>query len=132
MKYKYLILGLILLSAIVFFTFYPEQAIVGPHGGVVKSAENYNIESTAPYPKIYTFLLDKKFEPVSNKGLFCEVRLFPPDGIPIDLQLKPSGADGFEIESSAMAYFSYRVTFNVAGKSVSAMFYNENAIVKRK
>lgn len=131
-KYKYLTIGVLLLSSILFLTFYSFQFGVGPHGGVVKKVDNYNIEVKAPYPAIYAFLLDKNLKPINNKGLFCEIRFFPPDDIPIDVNLQPYEGDGFKIESSAIAYGTFRVTFHVSGKSVSAMFYNENAIVLKK
>lgn len=107
------------------------QPTTGPHGGVFKSAENYNIEVKKTYPSIYAYLLDNKNKPIKNKGITCGIRFLLEGDANIEVQLKPYKEDGFILESGSMGYNSFRITFNVYGKSVSAVFENESAIVQK-
>ena len=132
MRTIYFLLALLLLSSIGMSAYYTYQPNIGPHGGTVKEVENFNIEVKISTSSIYAFLLDKKLKPINNKGIFCEIKFFPPDNIPIDVTLKPYQQDGFVLESTSVIYDFFRVAFNVNGKSVSEKFYNENAIVEKK
>ena|ERR1017187_10294991 len=131
MRPKILFLSLPLLAAFGYFINSSYQGTPGPHGGIVKSTENHNIEIKTMYPFIYSYLLDKKNKPIKNEGIACEIRFLLPDDTSIDVQLKPYREDGFIMESGSMVYNSMRVTFNVFGKSVSEVFENESAIVKK-
>ena len=108
------------------------QVTTGPHGGKLQQADDFNIEMKTSYPHFYTYLLNKQCQPISNKGVSCEIKFFFPDGTTFDTPLKPYEEDGFTMESSISSYNSYRVTFHAFGKIVSAKFENENAIVKKK
>lgn len=103
----------------------------GPHGGIVKPAQQYNIEVKTAYPSIYAYLLDDKKNPISNKKIECTISFLMPDNTNFDVQPKPYLEDGFVVESGSTVYHSCRVTFNVQGKSVSALFENQNVIVQK-
>lgn len=105
---------------------------LGPHGGRIEKAENYNIEMKTDYTHFYTYLLTKKNKSINNKSISCEIRFFLLDGTTIDLPLKPFGDDAFVIDYFADDYGSFRVTFQVAGKAVSAKFENEKLLVKKE
>jgi uncharacterized protein YxeA len=130
MKSKIIFLTLLLIALLFLIGFEFYQPSVGPHGGIVKLAENYNIEMKNPYGNFYAYLLDKKLKPVSNKGISCEVKFFFADNTNMDAVLKPQGDDSFFTETTAR-YQSCRVTFNVFGKIVSAKFENENPMVQK-
>lgn len=121
-----------LLAAVTLTSLNVFQTSMGPHDGIVKKAENYNIEMKSSYGNFYAYLLDEKCKPLSNKKIFCEVRFFYPDKTSADIQLKPFGSDGFTIASTVIEFYSCKITFNVLGKSVVAKFENENQIVERK
>lgn len=108
------------------------QSIIGPHGGKIKPAGEYNIEMKNVYPNIYTFLLDKKNKPIINKGILCEINFILPNHTVINSQLKPFREDGFTMELGEFNFSTCRVFFNVYGKSISAVFDNENPIVQKK
>lgn len=103
---------------------------IGPHGGQLQKAENYNIEVKREYSHFYVYLLDSKNKTISSKNISCEIRFSLYDGTYLDLPLKPHAADGFIIDYFSSDYNYYRITFQVEGKSVIAKFENENILVK--
>lgn len=105
---------------------------VGPHGGRLQKAGKYNIEAKQMFSRFYAYLLDSEKKAIDSKGLSCEIRFFLTDGGQVDLQLKPYVGDGFSLDDFQSEYTSYKVTFKVAGKAVSAKFENENILVKGK
>lgn len=132
MKTKFIIISILLiLLALVLISQNFFQSSVGPHGGIVKPAGEYNIEMKNIYPNIYTFLLNKNNKPIINKKLSCEISFLLPNKTIINSQLKPFGKDGFMMELGGLNYSSCRIFFNVSGKSVSAEFESENPIVKK-
>lgn len=132
MKTKLLVSSSIIVIALLAWSFITLQPTTGPHGGMLKQAENYNIEMKVVHPNLYTYLLDQKLKPISNKGVSCEVKLFFHDNTSIDATLKPFQEEGFIMESGITDYHSCRITFNLFGKKISTRFENENAIVQKK
>lgn len=132
MKAIIVLFGLLLSGIILLYSLKLKQSTVGPHGGEVKQAENFNIEMKAAFPNLYFYLLDQKLKPIENKGISCEVRFFFPGDTSTDLTIKPFQEDGFILEASKIVYNSCRVTFNVFGKSISAKFEKESIIVQEK
>ena len=108
------------------------QTSSGPHGGIVKPAGAYNIELKSTYPNLYTFLLDKNNKPMRNKGILCEIDFLLSDKTKINSQLTPYMADGFMMELGTFNYSTCKVLYNVYGKTISADFDNESAIVKKQ
>lgn len=132
MNAKLILLGLLLSGIVILFSVNRYQETTGPHGGELKSAENFLIELKEAFPDLHCYLLDQKLLPVSNKGVLCEIRFFMPDETTVDINLKPFLNDGFILESNTIVYTSCRVTFNISGKSVSAKFDKENLIARGK
>ncbi len=133
MKTKFIFSILLLLITSVFVSFNSHQsAIVGPHDGIVKEAGDYNIEIKKIEPLLYAYLLDKKLNPISNKGISCEARFLFSDSTNFNIHLKPYGDEGFSMESNSLKYNSYRIYFTINGKLISAQFENESLIVEKK
>lgn len=131
MKTKITLSVILLLGVMVFISMGKTQIITGPHGGNVKPVENFNIETKVGYPGLYVYLLNKNCDPINNNGISCEVRFFFPDSSTIDTPLMPYEKDGFKIESILSGYHSYRVSFHVSGKIISARFDSENIIARK-
>ena len=133
MKTKFILFALPVIIAIILISQNYSNQIVGPHGGRLKQAENYNIEMKNPYGEFYTYLLDKNLVPISNKskGISCEVNFFILDNMVSDFILEPKGEDAF-FTKITMPYHSCRITFHVFGKKVSAKFESETLIVQKK
>jgi len=131
MNTKLILFGSFISGIIILYSLSTAQSGAGPHGGELKETENYYIEMKATFPNLYFYLLTQKLEPVNNKGISCEATFFFPDQTSVVLSLKPFEDDGFIIESSKIVYNSCRVTFNVFGKSVSALFEKESMIVTK-
>jgi len=103
----------------------------GPHGGMIKAADNYFIEVTNPDKLFFAYLLDKDSKAISNKGISGDIKYFLPDSSIFDVQLKPSGDDAFSGEGIRGFYYC-KVTLNVFGKPVSARFENTTLIARKK
>ena len=108
------------------------QYSLGPHGGKVKQAENFNIEKIQSHENLYIFLLDHNYKPISNKGIVGEARFYFSDETTSDIPLKPFEADGFTVSMLDNNYHTCRITFTISGKSISTKFDNENLIVSTK
>lgn len=133
MKAKFIIITILLiLLALLLVSKNFFQSPVGPHGGIVKPAGEYNIEMKNIYPNIYTFLLNKKNKPILNKKISCEISFLLPNNTIINTQLRPFAKDGFMMELGGLNYSSCRIFFNVSGKSISTEFESENPIVQEK
>jgi len=103
----------------------------GPHGGVVKRAENYFIEMKSADRKLYVYLLEKGLKTISNKGLLAEADFFFPDSTVQNVPLKPENYEAFVCETP-LNYHACKITFKVAGKLVFAKFNNPLKIVRHK
>ena len=132
MKTKIILIALLVIAALLLISLKIYQTSEGPHGGTVKRAEGYNIEMKNSHEGIFTFLLDKNLKPINNKGISFRLKLFYPDDINTDSELKPFGEDGFFSESIPKYYSSCEITFHVSGKNISAEFENETLFVKKK
>lgn len=133
MKIKIFLFGLLILGiTIAYSSMDPPQAKEGPHGGRVQKAEIFNIETKVSYPYFYAYLLNEQYKPLGNKGMACEIKFTYTDSTSLDFPLKLYEEDGFVLESTVSDYNSYRVTFHAFGRTVSAKFENENAVVRKK
>ena len=108
------------------------KTTLGPHGGVVKQAEGFQIEMKNSLDGFQTFLLDASSKPISNKNVTCKVRIIFNDKSTVDYSLKPFGDDGFGCEANMRGVISSRITFNLAKKSISVLFQNESKLAGSK
>ena len=130
MKTKLIVPALFILATVFFYALKPFQtSTAGPHGGSLQKAENYHIEMKSFNSNVYTYLLDEKLKPINNTGMSSTIKFFFRDSVTTDAIMKPEGKDGFVLESNTIVYQSCKVSFKMPGKSVSAMFENENIIV---
>lgn len=133
MKTKIIFFALLIVVTAAFISIKTAYASTdGPHGGQLKEVDNYNIEVNAVYSHFYVYLLDKQNKTISSRDLTAEIRFFLYDGTNLDIPLKPQAKEGFELQYFKFDYNSYRITFQVDGKSVSAKFENESILVKNK
>ena len=134
MKTKHIFIAALLLMTIPLISFNYIGKPSGPHGGIVKPAgdSNYTIELKNSSPNLYAFLLDSKFKPINNKGIKCEGKFILADSTYTVIPFKPFWEDGFTMKLGTMRFNTCRVSFTVSGKTVSAMFENENLIANQK
>lgn len=132
MKTKIIIvIILLILFAVLTISIYIKGGKTGPHGGVVKKAEKYNIELKTSTQYLYAFLLDEKNNPILNKGISCEACLTFSNDTKITYILLPYKNDGFMMENMSPGFSSCKIIFNVFGKSEFADFENENTIATK-
>lgn len=128
---KIIFLIILLLVALTLIGVHFSGSSLGPHGGIVKKAGNYNIELKTAYPYLYTFLLDKNIKPINNKGITCEARFVFSDNTDLNVSLISFMNDGFSTKLVTQDYSFVQILFNVKGEAVSSKFENENLIVKQ-
>ena len=104
----------------------------GPHGGRIQTVGKYAIETKAVFPHLYAYLLSDKNIPINNKGITCDADLFFYPNEHTSVSLKPEGIDGFITETNISGYYSYRITFQAFGETITTKFENENIQVKAK
>lgn len=102
----------------------------GPNDGRILKVGNNYIEVKKDYIHFYAYLLDDQKNAMNNKDMTCEIRFFLVDGNTLDIPLTKHGVNGFMIDYFANDYNSYRITFEMGGKSIGAKFDNENLLVK--
>ncbi len=103
----------------------------GPHGGRIQKVDNFTIEVKRDFSNFYVYLLDDQNKTITSKDMGGEIRFYILDGSTFDMKLKPYNEDGYTLAYEAAKFTSYRITFKLAGKEISAKFENENAMVKK-
>jgi hypothetical protein len=131
MKLKIIFNVILVLIAVALLGINYLQPNVGPHNGSLQKAGTYYIEMKSMHQEIHAYLLDKRMEPIGNKGISCEVKLLYADSSCLIKPLKPFGNDGFSTGIPYTPYFYCRVSFKVSGKVVTAGFENQNLIVQK-
>ena len=120
-----------IILSLLFFSF-TEQIQQGPHKGVVEKAGNsYFIEFKYLNQEIHTYLLNKTYTCISNKGISCEIKFIYSDSTSYTQSLQPIGNEGFSTGFITSQFNSCRIIFNIAGKTVSAKFENQNPLVQK-
>lgn len=132
MRTKYIFISLLIILVAIFITKSLSQSTSAPHGGKVKQAGNYNIEMKHADAELYAFLLDNKLNPINNKDVTCDARLYFPDSSTVDVIMIPFGKDGFKAEPASEYFNSCKITFHLSGNNVSAEFENETLLVNKK
>ena len=123
---------IIIVCGIILTAFQFQHTPLGPHGGRVKEAGIFNIETKNTVTDLYAFLLDKKLKPIANKGISCSGKFILTDSTSVIIPLRPLGEDGFSMSLGSLRYASCRISFNVSGKIYSTLFENENLIATKK
>jgi hypothetical protein len=117
----------IIAFSLVFSSLFQED--LGPHDGRLKKVEDYFVEIKSTDTSFYTFLLNSKQQPISNKGTTCEARFFFPDSTVASLDLKPYKEDGFTVHMSNH-FVACKITYHALGKTIWATFEEEKLIAK--
>lgn len=129
-RIRLILIGSFVLGVLVLVALSSKQTGEGPHGGVVKEADNFKIEMKISFPFFYTYLLNSNSRPISNKKINCNVNLIFPDKSESHVLLRRFEEDGFFAELCDQPVVRYIISFNVNGQTISAQFYDANTIVK--
>ena len=106
--------------------------ISGPHGGRIKTIQNYNIEVLGTYHRVITYLFDKDLKPISNKGINGNILFFYADNASLNIKLKPYEINGFFAEISATDYYYCVVNLSIYGKTISSKFDNLSQLAEKE
>lgn len=99
-------------------------AVSGPHGGLLKTVENYKIETLNSYGCITAYLFDRNLTSIPNKSVSGDAMFFYNNGVSLNKFLIPSGTDAFTTDVLNLDYYYYTVQFKVNEKMISAKFDN--------
>jgi hypothetical protein len=132
MKFIYRVGQLIILPLIIFLVFisFTENKNLqdkGPHGGIVKKAENYFIELKNTEDLIKVYLLDNNMKTKENEGISGDARFYLSDNTDFTVELMPEQQEAFSAKGIP-GYLTCKITFNVFGRPISARFENEKLI----
>lgn len=103
----------------------------GPHGGVVKKAENYFIEMKSDEKNLSAYLFDRKLKAIEADDLRGDVMFYFRDSTNLSAPLSLSANNEFKCVPPA-GYYSCKIRFTLANKSISANFFNPLQVALKK
>lgn len=106
--------------------------VTGPHGGLVKTVENYNIEFTHTFDCITTYLFDTDFKVIPNTFISGSAMFFFNNSVSLHKYLIPSGTDSFSVDVPNASYNYCLLDFKINQKSIRVKFDNYLGIVKKE
>ncbi len=106
--------------------------VSGPHGGLLKSVENYKIETINSYGCITAYLFDGSLTLIQNKFISGSIMFYYINGVSLNNYLIPSGTDSFTVDVSNINYFYYIIHLKVNGKYISTRFDNFSGIAEKE
>lgn len=104
--------------------------VTGPHGGLLKSVENYKIEVINMYGCISAYLFDGSLKIIPNKYLSGNILFFFDNNVSLNKYLIPEGTDGFSEDVSNANYYYYIIQFKLNEKRITARFNNSYSIAE--
>jgi hypothetical protein len=115
---------------IILTAWYPNQ-VGGPHGGTMKKADDYFIETKTVDKTMYVYLMDTNLDDQSNKGISGDAKFFlAADSSTVKLPLQAFEEKAFSIEA-VPAYNVCTITFVIQSKTISAKFENQRLTVQK-
>lgn len=120
--------SLILIAFIILVTNIKAQDTInymsGPHGGLIKTVQEYKIETINTYGCITAYVFDSKLTSIPNKFMSGSIMFFYSNGASLNNYLIPFGTDAFTADVSNINYYYYTIHFKVNGKTISTRFDN--------
>ena len=107
------------------------NGVSGPHGGLLKTVENYKIETINSYDCVTAYLFDKTLNVIPNKFISGTIMFFYNNEARLNNYLVPSGQDSFTADVPNIYYSYYIIRFNVNGKFISGRFNGSSGLVER-
>lgn len=96
----------------------------GPHGGLLKSVENYKIETINTYGCITAYLFDGTLTLIPNKFVSGNITFFYNNGASLNNNLVLTGTDSFTADVANINYQYYIIYFKVNEQYISTRFNN--------
>ena len=106
--------------------------VTGPHGGLLKTVDEYKIETINTYGCITAYVFDGKLTFIPNKFMSGSILFFYSNGASLNNYLIPSGTDGFTADVANINYYYYTIHFKVNGKTISTRFDNYLGIADKE
>ena len=103
--------------------------VTGPHGGLLKSVDNYKIEVINRYGCISAFLYDSGLKIIPNKYITGSILFFFENEVSLNKYLIPEGVDGFSVDISNANYYYYIIQFKLNEKRIATRFNNSYSII---
>lgn len=104
----------------------------GPHGGELKTVENYKIETVNTYGCITAYVFDGGLTLLPNKFISGSIMFYYNNGGSLNNYLIPTGNDSFTADVSNIGYYYYIIQFKVNKKVISTRFDNLSGIVENE
>jgi hypothetical protein len=98
--------------------------VTGPHGGLLKSVENYRVEVINTYGCITAYLFNSSLTIIPNKYLSGTIMFYFDNNVTLNKYLIPEGTDGFSVDVSNANYYYYVIQFRQNEKTITTRFNN--------
>ena len=108
------------------------SCVSGPHGGLLKTVENYKIEFISTYDCITTYLFDADFKAIPNKFIEGSIMFFYNNEVSLHKYLIPSGTDSFNADVPSATYNYCLMDFTINHRSIKVRFDNFSGIAKKE
>lgn len=110
----------------------PTLYISGPHGGLLKTVENYKIEFIPAFDCITTYLFDTDFKVIPNKFITGSIMFFYTNEGSLHKYLLPNGTDSFSADVPNANYNYCIMDFKINEKSIRVKFDGFLGIAKKE
>lgn len=107
-----------------------QDTLTGPHGGRIKVASRYKIETLGCDNFLEVYLFNEESEPIFNHGINGKVSFFYDKKNQI-YPLQPYGIDGFTCKITSPDFSHYEVSLNLLDKIHISASFNECVVPKR-
>lgn len=104
----------------------------GPHGGILRTVENYNIETINSYGCITAYLFDASLKVIPNKFLSGTIMFFYNNEVSLNKYLVPIGTDGLLADITGEGYNYYILNILVNGRFISSRYNNFFGIAEKE
>jgi hypothetical protein len=106
--------------------------VSGPHGGLLKTIENYKIEFISTYDCITTYLFDVDFIAIPNKFIEGSIMFFYNNEVSLYKYLIPSGKYSLNADAPGASYNYCLMDFTINHKSIKIRFDNFSGIAQKE
>lgn len=99
-----------------------QTSIAAPHGGSIKTADNYKVEMVDCYEYVEVYLYELDMCPVLNRGFSGQIDFYFPNNDCYSSKLYYYGVDAFTAEVTQHCYTGCSVNLHGVGVSIKAEF----------
>jgi len=106
--------------------------VTGPHGGVLKTTENYKVEFISTFDCVTTYVYDEDCHLIPNKFISGSIMFFYDHEITLHKYLVPVGTDRFIADLPGATYIYCTMDFKINKKTIEVRFENFSGVANKE